>query len=61
MSDRCPPHNFKAAWASEDVGVLYCSMCGDIRQLSAQTVEAPAEEIFTVGTTTYNVITPDHE
>ena len=44
--ERCPPHAFHGAlW--DDVGtnttlsVIYCEMCGDIRQLEAPQVGAP--------------------
>ena len=50
MTDRCPPHNFKAAWASEDRGVLFCSLCGDIRELDTPAVEAPTIESSPIAT-----------
>lgn len=43
-SDRCPPHDFRAAWSSEDVGVLFCRLCGEVMALTPQSIEAPKEE-----------------
>ena len=44
--DRCPPHDFNGAlW--DDVGtsttlsVIFCEMCGDVRQLEAPQIGAP--------------------
>lgn len=42
--ERCPPHNFKAAWMTDEVGVLFCSACGEIRELAPQKVGPPVEE-----------------
>jgi Fe2+ or Zn2+ uptake regulation protein len=44
VPDLCPPHFFLAAWQSEDHGVIYCRLCGDVRELAMQKIEAPAEE-----------------
>ena len=27
----CPPHNFRAAWATESIGRIFCTLCGDVR------------------------------
>lgn len=48
MDDLCPPHDFKAAWQSENEGAIYCRLCGEIRKLAAPAIEAPAEERIAV-------------
>jgi len=48
-SDRCPPHHFEGAYVSDDKGgVIFCRWCGEIRDLTPQWIEAPAEERVTV-------------
>lgn len=42
--DICPPHFFLAAWRNENDGVLFCRMCGEVRELNPATIEAPDEE-----------------
>ena len=46
MSDPCPPHDFQHGWTKDTDadGVLFCSMCGDIRPLAVPSIEAPATE-----------------
>ena len=51
--DRCPPHDFVAAWDTmEDgnSGVIFCSACGDIRPLTPPQI-GPADVETTVHTT----------
>lgn len=45
MSDElCPPHFFLAAWASENEGVLFCRLCGDVREMKPASQTPPPEE-----------------
>ena len=55
IEERCPPHDFNGAlW--DDVGtnttlsVIFCSLCGDIRQLEAPSLIAPDIESVSVQT-----------
>lgn len=36
--EHCPPHQFYAAWMSEQMGAIYCRECGEIRELAVQKV-----------------------
>jgi hypothetical protein len=40
----CPPHNFRAGWATNDSGRIYCSLCGEVRLLEPALTEAPDDE-----------------
>lgn len=48
--DRCPPHEFEAAWQGLDEqgdpkgGVIYCRTFGDIRELEPAAIAAPSFE-----------------
>lgn len=42
--DRCPPHNFQSAWQTDEIGVLFCRFCGEVRDLTPQKVGPPVEE-----------------
>jgi hypothetical protein len=44
LDDICPPHAFKAAWSTEQTGVMFCQLCGDVRPLNPPTIAAPIEE-----------------
>jgi hypothetical protein len=51
IEDRCPPHAFHGAlWddVATTLSVIYCEMCGDIRQLEAPSVSAPDLETVKV-------------
>jgi Fe2+ or Zn2+ uptake regulation protein len=48
MLDLCPPHDFRAGWQTDEHGVIYCRLCGEVRELEAQRIGAPAEEVITV-------------
>ena len=40
----CPPHDFRAGWRTDENGVIYCRLCGEVRELEAQRVEASETE-----------------
>ena len=42
--DLCPPHDFRAGWSSNEVGRIYCRMCGDVRPLDPPTIGPPNAE-----------------
>jgi hypothetical protein len=42
----CPPHNFRAGWATNDSGRIYCSLCGEVRLLEPALTEAPSTEVI---------------
>lgn len=47
--DICPPHDFEGSWASiaadgSQVGVIFCTHCGDVRSMVPPGIEAPVEE-----------------
>ena len=49
---QCFPHWFEAAWQGTEensTGVIFCKKCGEIRELTAQHIEAPAEEMLQIG------------
>ena len=44
MEGLCPPHDFRAAWASNEIGRLFCRICGDVRALEPPQTEPAAIE-----------------
>jgi hypothetical protein len=53
--DRCPPHAFHGAlWddvaTNTTLSVIYCEMCGDIRQLEPPSLSVPDLETISAET-----------
>lgn len=51
--DECPPHAFESGWTNTaadgaQTGVMFCTLCGDVRSLVPPSVGAPVEESVSV-------------
>lgn len=49
--DQCPPHDFRAAWQTDEKGVIYCRFCALILDLEPQRTGPPSEESVTITVT----------
>lgn len=48
--DRCPPHYFQPGWRTDEIGLIFCRLCGEVRDLEPAKIEAPVEESISVRT-----------